>query len=260
MATPHAPGTFCWAELMTVDGPAAKEFYSKLFGWKLHDDPLPSGGVYTMAQVDGGNAAAMYEMGPEQRAQGIPPNWLPYFSVESAADAAAKAQGLGGSVVMGPMDVMEVGSMAVLQDPVGATFAVWQAKQHIGMEHVDARPGTFCWAESMTKDADAAGAFYTQMFGWDSNPMDMGEFTYHIFMQGEAQKAGLMEIQPDMGPMPPHWMVYVAVADCDATTAKAQELGAQVMVPPTDIPGIGRFSLFQDPTGAMLSVIAMSTP
>jgi len=257
MGTPHAPGTFCWAELLTTDATTAKEFYSQLFGWELHDDPLPQGGVYTMAKVDDGNVGAMYEMGPEQRAQGIPPHWLPYMSVASVADAADKARELGGSVVMGPMDIFDVGSMAVLQDPVGCTFAVWQAKQHTGMDHVDARPGTFCWAETMTTDTDRVGSFYSQLFGWDAAVKDMGEVAYHIFLQGDTQKGGMMEIQPDMGPVPPHWMLYVAVEDCDASTAKAEELGAKVIVPPTDIPDIGRFSLFQDPTGAMLSVIAM---
>ncbi|MEE8138534.1 MAG: VOC family protein, partial [Thermoanaerobaculia bacterium] len=125
-STHHAPGTFCWAELATTDAAGAKKFYRELLGWETHDDPIPGGGVYTMIQLEGGNVGALYEQNEEMRAQGVPPAWLAYVTVEDAADASAKAKALGGSAIKEAFDVFDIGSMAVLQDPTGATFAVWQ--------------------------------------------------------------------------------------------------------------------------------------
>jgi predicted enzyme related to lactoylglutathione lyase len=124
----HEPGTFCWVELATSDGAAAKTFYS-LFGWTADDTP-GGGGVYTTLRKNGKAAAALYEPGPEQK--GIPPHWSSYVYVENADDAAAQAKELGGTVMMGPFDVMEHGRMAVVADPTGAVFSLWQARSHIG--------------------------------------------------------------------------------------------------------------------------------
>ncbi len=114
--------------------------------------------------------------------------------------------------------------------------------------------GTFCWNELMTKDAARAGAFYAALFGWKMSDMPMGLGVYTILKQGKKDVGGLMQIRADMGPMPSHWLAYVEVADVDAATAKAAELGARVHMPGMDIPGVGRFGIFEDPTGATLAV------
>lgn len=116
-------------------------------------------------------------------------------------------------------------------------------------------PGTFCWNELMTKDAAAAKAFYAALFGWKMSDMDMGAGgTYTMLKRGDKDVGGLMQIRPDMGPLPSHWLAYVDVTNVDAATKKAGELGARVQVPGMDIPGIGRFGVFEDPTGATLAV------
>ena len=112
----HAPGMFCWTELMTSDAAAAKVFYAPLFGWELHDDPIPGGGTYTMIRLDGGDVGGLYEIGEEMKAAGVPTHWLPYVTVASAAEAAEKARTLGGTVRQEAFDVMDVGSMAVVSD------------------------------------------------------------------------------------------------------------------------------------------------
>ena len=115
--------------------------------------------------------------------------------------------------------------------------------------------GTFCWNELMTKDAAVAKTFYAALFGWKMSDMDMGGGgSYTILKRGDKDVGGLMQIRPDMGPVPSHWLAYVDVANVDAATKKAGELGATVQVPGMDIPGIGRFGVFQDPTGATLAV------
>ena len=114
--------------------------------------------------------------------------------------------------------------------------------------------GTFCWNELMTRDAAKARAFYGALFGWSMSDMPMPEGNYTILKAGTTDVGGLMQIRSDMGAMPSHWMAYVLVANVDAATQRAGELGATVHVAGMDIPGIGRFGLFEDPTGAMLSV------
>jgi len=153
--TKHAPGTFCWAELATTDAAGAKGFYTSLMGWSGHDDPLPSGGVYTMLQQGEGNIGALFQQMPEMVAAGIPSHWMPYVTVEDAAASAAKAKELGGTVIKDAFDVFDIGSMAVLKDPAGADFT-------------DGRPGTVCWNELATTDKNKAGAFYAGMLGWKS--------------------------------------------------------------------------------------------
>ena len=130
--TSQRPGSFCWIELNTSDSAAAKKFYSDLFGWEAEDTPAGPDMVYTMLRINGLEVGAMCNLQPDQKAMGIPPHWMSYVAVESADDAAAKAASLGGTVMAGAFDVMDVGRMAVLQDPQGATFCVWQAKAHIG--------------------------------------------------------------------------------------------------------------------------------
>jgi uncharacterized protein len=252
----HEPGMFCWVELATNDGGAAKNFYKSLFRWGSDDRPI-EGGNYTMLQKNGKQAGALYEMGPEQK--GVPPHWNSYVCVASADEAAAQAKKLGGAVVLEPFDVMDHGRMAIIQDPTGATFSLWQPKAHKGAEVV-MEPGSFCWNELYTKDAKRAGDFYSALFGWSREPMPtpMGEYT--IFKKGDEQAAGMMQITKEMGATPPHWEVYFAVEDSDRTVEKAKGMGAQVMVPPTDIPNIGRFAMLNDPQGAGFAVIRLEPP
>jgi uncharacterized protein len=241
------PGEFCWAELHTSDDVAAKEFYTSLFGWSFEDRPIGEGAVYTMLKKNGKNVGALYK----DTMSGAPPHWGLYVCVSSADEAAAKAKSLGGNVLMEPFDVMTVGRMAVVQDKQGAVLMVWQPKQHQGFDVVD-EPGAFCWAELNTSDVNGAGPFYTGLFGWGTKGGDTG---YTEFQVGERSVAGMMAITPDMGPVPPHWLAYYQVADCDQAIARAKELGATIHVPGMDIPGVGRFGVIQDPQGAVFAVV-----
>ncbi|RKX23203.1 MAG: VOC family protein [Candidatus Zixiibacteriota bacterium] len=114
--------------------------------------------------------------------------------------------------------------------------------------------GHFCWNELVTNDTKAAGDFYTKLLGWSANKQDMGDFTYTIFKAGDNEVGGMMAIGKDWGDVPPHWMAYVVVDDVDVSTRKAEELGAKVCMPTTDIPKVGRFSVITDPTGATISL------
>jgi hypothetical protein len=254
----HEPGMFCWVELATKDGPAAKKFYTSLFDWGVNDIPSEAG-TYSMVEKKGKEAGALYELGPQQ--QGVPPHWNTYICVDSADDTAATAKKLGGKVILEPFDVMEHGRMANIQDPTGATFSVWQPKEHIGAQIVN-EPGSFCWNELYTTDPKRAGDFYSNLFGWSRELMPMppptGEYT--IFKKGDAQAAGMLKIPKEMGAMPPHWLIYFAVDDSDKTVEKAKRMGGTVTVPPMDIPNIGRFAILNDPQGADFAVIRLEQP
>ena len=249
----HEPGTFCWVELATKDGPAAKKFYKSLFDWGVNDIPSDAG-TYSMVQNRGKDAGALYQQGPQEK--GIPPHWNSYVAVDSADETAAKAKKLGATVVLEPFEVMEHGRMAVIQDPTGAVFSLWEPKAHIGAQVVG-EPNSFCWNELYTSDAKRAGDFYANLFSWTREPMQTPTGEYTIFKKGDTQAAGMMQISKEMEAMPPHWMVYFAVDDSDRTVQKAQGMGAQVMVPPTDIPNIGRFAILNDPQGADFAVIRL---
>ncbi len=254
----YAPGTFCWVELGTSDGEAAKKFYTGLFGWDFTDTPIGPGMVYTMLKQDGKDVGALYQLMPEMKAQGIPPHWLSYVSVTSADETAAKAKEAGGALMKEPFDVSTVGRMAVVQDPTGAVFALWQAGTHAGAGVVNV-PNSLVWNELMTTDTAKAGDFYTTLFGWTKDVQQFG-MEYALFKNGDRGAGGMLAITPEMGPIPPNWMVYFAVDDCDATAEKASSLGGQIMKPAEDIPGVGRFAVLLDPQGAAFAIIKTAMP
>jgi len=250
----YAPGTFCWVECGTSDGEAAKKFYTELFGWDYTDNPMGPGMVYTLLKQDGKDIGGLYQMGAEMA--GVPPHWLSYVSVTSADETAAKAKAAGATLLKEPFDVFTVGRMAVIQDPTGAVFAIWQAGTSAGSGIVNV-PNSFCWNELGTNDTAKAGDFYTTVFGWSKNVQNFG-MEYTSFINGERPAGGMYGITPEMGNIPPHWLVYFAVADCDVTVEKAQSLGAQVMKPAEDIPTVGRFAILTDPQGGAFAVIKLA--
>jgi predicted enzyme related to lactoylglutathione lyase len=255
----YPAGTFCWSELATSDSAGAKKFYSALFSWATQDDEIGPDMVYTMAMINEKYVGAMFQMNEEMKGMGIPPHWLQYVSVDSVADTVEKAKSLGGQVLREPMDVMDIGKMAVLQDPSGGAVALWQPLKTIGAQLANEH-GAPTWNELMTTDVDAAGKFYTDLFGWTANTQDMGGLMYTSFVNGERPAAGMMAITKEMGDIPSNWMQYFGVNDCDkaAETIKAQ--GGQVLKDPEDIPEVGRFCVAMDPQGAVFSVIKLIRP
>ena len=253
----YPPNTFCWVDLATTDAAVAKQFYTELFGWTATDIPVGGGETYTMLEKDGKNVCALYQMS-EAMQQQAPPFWLSHVSVPNVDASVEKAKSLGGVVLQAPCDVMESGRMSLIQDPTGAVFSLWQPKAHIGADLAN-ETDTFCWNELQTKDVEGASKFYTELFGWTTKTTTnaMGG-DYIEFLNGDRSGGGMLEIQPEWGDMPPYWSVYFAVADCDATLAKAKALGGRVDMAPIDLENVGRFAIIQDPQGAFLTVIQIN--
>lgn len=252
----HAPGTFCWAELLTTDTQAAKQFYTGLFGWSFQEVPIGENAYYTMFEVGGKWISALHQMGPEQAAQGIPPNWLSYLSVESADRTVDRARELGATVLVEPFDVFDYGRMGVVQDPTGAAVGIWEPRNHAGAGIVG-EPNSLCWNELYTTDMDRAAGFYSGLLGWEPQKQPMGDFVYTSFKHGEQSSGGMMQIAAEWGPVPPYWLVYFAVDDCDAKAALAESLGGKILMPPADVPEVGRFAVIGDPQGAAFAIIKL---
>ena len=253
--TSHAAGTFSWPELATTDQKAGVAFYKALFGWDVNEQPIGPTEVYSMFQVRGKPVGAASTQQPQERQMGVPPHWNSYVTVANVDESAKKAESLGGKVFMPPFDVMDAGRMAVLQDPTGAVFEIWQANRSIGAEILN-EPGALCWTELTTSDTTAAEKFYTGLFGWTPKHSAAGApMEYTEFSVNGQPSIGMMAKPAEMpAHIPSYWMPYFQVADCDASTAKAKELGGRVMVGPQDIPNTGRFTIVTDPQGAMFAV------
>ncbi len=246
----HANGSFSWIELGTNDQNAAKAFYTTLLGWSFEDSPMGPGDFYTMFQLDGRNVGAAYTLRPQEASMGVPPHWNLYISVGSADETAKRAAEAGGKVLAAPFDVYSFGRMAVVQDPTGAAFCIWEAKEHIGAGIVGEN-GTLCWADLSSPDGERAAKFYGDLFGWTFMP---GAGGYLHIKNGEALIGGIPSVaQRDPG-MPAHWMIYIQVGDCNASTTQAAALGANICMGPMDIPNTGRMSVLGDPQGAVLAL------
>ena len=255
--TGYEPGTPCWIDLGTPDQDAAGEFYGALFGWELQEDEnAEQTGGYRTAQLRGKAVGGVMKLMQD----GQPPAWVTYVAVEDADATATKAREAGGGVIVEPMSVLDYGRMAILADPTGAVFGIWQPGIHIGAELVN-EAGAFSWSELNTRDPDAAKAFYSAVFGWSFEDREFeGMGTYTTINVGDGAVGGVLDMTgrvPDE--VPANWLVYFAVEDTDATLAKLTELGGEIPFGPIELTGVGRFAVVQDPFGAAFAVITPSS-
>jgi predicted enzyme related to lactoylglutathione lyase len=261
--TEYKPGTPSWVDHSSPDPGAAAEFYGALFGWETTDQmPEDADGRYFMATLRGKNVAAI----GSNPVEGVPPHWNTYITVESADDAAAAVKEAGGMVAMEPFDVFDAGRMAACADQAGAFFMVWEPKDNIGAQLVN-EPNTFSWSELTTNDVEGSKEFYSKVFGWNPISMDFAGGEYTVWNHGGVEPVsappeeggtglgGMMDSSALPDGTPNFWQVYFNVEDADATAAKAQELGGQVMNPAFDAPGVGRIVVLGDPQGAIFAAI-----
>jgi predicted enzyme related to lactoylglutathione lyase len=250
--TSYAPGTPCWVDLGTPDIDAAAAFYGGLFGWSAEEgENAEQTGGYRQAELRGKPVAGMMPLMQE----GQPPAWTTYVSVEDADATADKVRDAGGQVFAEPMDVLDLGRMAVFADPAGTVFGIWQPRSFVGAEIVN-ESNALVWNELNTRDPEAAKEFYGVVFGWAFEERQFQTGTYTSIKNGEDAAGGMLDMRgrvPDE--VPTHWEVYFAVDDADATVAKARESGGDVPFGPVDMPEVGRIAVLKDPFGATFAVI-----
>jgi predicted enzyme related to lactoylglutathione lyase len=251
-------GVPCWVDHSSKDPGSAADFYTALFGWET-EDMLPSDEPrrYLMCRLRGRDVAGI----STQQAEDAPPTWNTYVWVDSADEAAESAKAAGGSVFGEPFDVFDTGRMAVLTDPAGAWFCVWEARRTRGAGLVS-EPGAMSWNELTTRDPEGSKRFYGEVFGWQSTSVDYGGVEYTLWHRRDEEPApdkaigGMMPMVGEEWPadLPPHWMTYFAVEETDAAAGRSKELGGKVSVPPFDTPA-GKIAVLTDPLGAVFSVI-----
>jgi predicted enzyme related to lactoylglutathione lyase len=264
----YLPGVPCWVDTSQPDPKAAVDFYRGLFGWDF-EDMMPPGapGSYFMARQHGGDVAAIGSIPDGAQPMAM---WNTYIAVADTDAAAAKVRQAGGRVVSDPFDVMEAGRMAVLSDPEGAAFSVWQAGQHKGARVVN-EAGALNFNGLNTRDVAAAKSFYRAVFGWQTLDVGGAEMWTLPGYGDELEKAtpGLRKmiaefgaatgfedvvasinpIGADQAGVPAHWSVTFGTDDADATAAKAAELGGSLVLAPFDAPWT-RMTVIRDPQGA----------
>ncbi|MCI0714334.1 MAG: VOC family protein [Chloroflexi bacterium] len=253
----YSQGTFSWADNSSTNTAAAKTFYEKVMGWGANDVPMGEGQVYTLFQCDGADAAGLGPMQPEMVAAGVPSNWTSYVTVDDVDAMTAKVKKLGGTVIAEPFDVFDNGRMTVLQDPTGATVALWQPNTHIGAGVVN-KPGAMSWNELYTRDVAKARDFYGTLLGWTFQKVEGME--YYTIQNNGRMNGGIMELSPEWGDAPSHWMVYFSVEDVDKTAEAIKANGGTLHGDIMDAGGIGRFVLADDPSGAAAAYIQLDAP
>jgi predicted enzyme related to lactoylglutathione lyase len=245
-----AANTFAWNEIATRDTKTVSEFYCLLFGWTAELADCTEG--YTLFKMGDTPICGMIEMN-EEWPEDIPTHWGAYIYVEDVDATAAKVEAAGGTLCCGPMDAGEGGRMAVLKDPSGAVISLYKGGD--GMNAVG--DSAFCWNELLSTDTSASAEFYSTVFGWMPMAMEGTGEPYTLFMSGEDCAGSMIQMHWEGEQS---WMAYVQVDDVDAVAAKATELGASLCAEPQDIPTVGRFAVFTDPSGATVGVFKSSTP
>jgi uncharacterized protein len=239
-----------WVDLSTKDAAAARDFYSKLFGWRVEVNPDPLYGGYGLAKIGGQDAAGI---GPVQSPE-QPTVWSMYIGTDDVDALAKKVAAAGGTVVAPPFDVGDQGRMAVFADPTSASSAAWQGTRMGGFQTSGA--GAYGWSELSTTDIDKALPFYKDVLGWEArrSPMPSGPDYIEFQVDGESVAGGWAMDPAQMAGAPSRWMVYFLVDDVDAAFRTAIDNGAHEVNAPQSYPG-GTFAIVTDPQGAPFGLL-----
>ncbi|MGW0120573.1 VOC family protein [Streptomyces sp. NPDC003327] len=252
LGTEYTTGSPCWIDLGSPDTDAAAAFYGAVFGWEFRSAG-PEAGGYGFFQQDGRTVAALGPLTEE----GASSAWTIYFRTPDVDATQKAAESAGGAVRVPAMDVMDAGRMACLTDPAGAEFAVWQPGTVQGLERTS-DTNTLVWAELHVPDPETDLAFYRSLFGWRWAEMEAPGMTYRVISTADGDQedtswGGAAQLQE--GDHRARWVPYFAVEDADATARTVEGARGSVLLPPADIPDVGRLAWFADPAGAPFAIL-----
>lgn len=257
----RSTGTGAWLDLSITDTARAVRFYGGLFGWEF-EDLGESFGHYHLIRSGGALVGGLMNVAGMTGPTGetLPPTWRVYLSVDDADARTAKAQAAGGTVVVPPDAISEMGRMSVILDATGAPLGLWQAGTLDGYEFTGA-PGSPVWFELMSHRYDEAAAFYTEVFDAELVPMgeetDGDDFRYATNGSGENASWGLCDAAGMMPEDATGWRIYFGVESTEQALARVREFGGSVLDGPIDSP-FGRITTIADPEGASFQISAMS--
>jgi predicted enzyme related to lactoylglutathione lyase len=250
-AATASTGRFVWHEIATNDPAKAVAFYTGLFGWTASEMDMGPGGKYTLFSNGATQVAGIQPIGAGDP---TPNHWQAYCTVKDVDAATDLARSKGGTVLVPPMDIPTVGRFSAVADPQGAVLMPFKPSGPEGGPEGIPAPGSFCWDELLTSDPEAATQFYPDIYGWTiAPPRDMGDMgKYWVLLSGENMRGGIMGLP--MPGIPPHWSTHVAVVNLEQSLEKAQSLGGNIMAPPMEVPGFGRFAVIMDTVGATINL------
>jgi len=219
---------------------------------------MPEGyGRYVLFQKEGKTVAAAYAMEPELAESGAAARWESFIATKAVDELCTRAQELGATIVTEAFDMPGVARMAVLADPEGAAFTLYQAAGEIGTQLLN-EPGAPCWFELYARDLAQSTSFYAELFGYElRNATGLGGAPYVQLGIGKGAAGGAMQLRPEWGEMPPMWAVYFQTDDLDAAIARAESHGGDLLMAASEVPGVGRFAMLCDPQGASFMVMQM---
>lgn len=243
-------GAPIWIDLSSSDQQRSQDFYSQVFGW-TYQDTGPDYGNYVNFSKNGTLIAGM----SQNLQQGVPDTWTVYLASDNAKASAEEVLTAGGQILMEPMAVRALGTMAVVSDPSGAVVGIWEPGEHRGYG-LAGEPGTPAWLELHTHDYGAAVRFYQQAFGWTTTVLsDSDDFRYTVYEMDDQQYAGIMDASAFLpSGVASNWQIYLQVADIDATLDQIEDLGGSVLEPAQDSP-YGQLAQVADPTGAVFKLL-----
>lgn len=252
---PPFASTFMWNELMSTDIEKAKKFYSAVLGWEYDGMPMGEMGTYWLIRAGQGMAGGAAQIDPKMHGP-MPSHWMPYVAVKDVNATAKKAEK---ALLYPPMDVPDVGRMTAFKDPTGAVLSIMTPKEGVRSGKPEAYTpghGCFMWNELSTSDMKVAETYLTGLLGWKCKEMEGSQGQYKLWEVEGVGIGGMMPLQ-EGDPGPSRWMGYISVKDIEAINKSVPKNNGKVLVPPMDVPGIGKFIVAQDPTGA---VVAMMQP
>lgn len=250
-------GSFVWCELMSTDTAAAKSFYSKVVGWT--SVPFAPDGSYSIFNnLAGAGVAGLMRLPEQAKQMGTPPSWMIYVGTPDVDATAIRIAQLGGRVLKQPENIPDSGRFAVVQDPYGAVFGIFQPPPNRPGRSGGPSVGDFSWFELYTSNPDGAWAFYSTLFGWEkTSAMDMGEMgVYQMFGRGGGVPNGGFMAPPPGAPSA--WMPYALVKDAKAAAAAVTAHGGKIINGPMEVPGGDWIAQGIDPQGAMFSIHSLN--
>jgi uncharacterized protein len=257
---PNPAGSFIWYEYAANDVDAAKTFYEAVVGWNVGTETGTPGIDYRMINAGDGQVGGMMGITDDMKAGGARPIWLAYLAVDDTDAKAEEIKAAGGSVLVPPSDIPNVGRFAMFGDPDGVPFYILKpippepnATSNVFSE---TEMGRCSWNELVAGDQDKSLAFYGGLFGWEKNgTMPMGEMGDYTFIALQGLQLGAMMNKPNPGPQP-GWTFYFRVPDVDAAIPVIEAQGGKVLNGPHDVPGDQRIVIASDPAGATFGLVA----
>jgi len=251
--TTYPHGVPCWVTVLQEDAHAARAFYGPLFGWEFEGPGGPEGMPYYVATLHGAEVAGIGSL-PE----GAQPAWITEVRVDSAAEAARRAEEAGGSLLAGPMDLAPAGRLAVLADPSGAVLCAFEPQARQGAQRVN-EPGAWAMSALHTAEPEVVGEFYGALFGWQPEPFGPATlWRLPGYVGGEPEQPVPRDVVavmlPANGASEPVWNVDFWVADADRAAETTRELGGTVIAEPHEQGNGFRSAVLADPQGAAFSV------